>query len=576
VRYRVWAPRAREVSIVLEPDGDRIEMEPGAGGYFETDVARIGDGQRYWFSLDGGPPRPDPRSRFQPEGVHGPSQWVDLESFQWTDPAFQAKPLASAVIYELHVGTFTKEGTFDAVVEHLDHLEALGVTHVELMPVAHFPGERGWGYDGVALFAPHTAYGGPRGLQRLVDACHARGLAVLLDVVYNHLGPSGNYLGSYGPYFTSKYRTPWGDALNFDDRGCDEVRRYVRDNAKHWLRAYHIDGLRLDAIHAIFDQSATHILADLAADIEALSIELERHLVLIAESGLNDARVVNPKAIGGYGVDAQWSDDFHHSLHTLLTGERDGYYGDYGKIEHLAAALERGFVYDGRYSAFRGHCFGGDTATLRARQLICFSQNHDQVGNRAVGDRLSATLSVAPLQIAAAITLLGPFVPLLFMGEEWGSHSPFLYFTDHPEPELREAVRRGRRREFASFGWDPEAVPDPGDRQTFERSCLDWGERFSPQHARLLQWYGRLTELRRAHPPASSGLLRDTHVVFDEVERWLTFERGSLTINCHLGTAPRSWHLPSQAVLLASGPTRLVGDVCELEGPSVVICIRTA
>ncbi len=571
---RVWAPRAQSVAFVREPEGERVPMVAEARGYFRLQAPAIAPGQLYSLSLDGGPPRPDPRSRCQPRGVHGPSQWVDLEAFPWTDAGFQGKPLGSAVIYELHVGTFTPEGTFAAIIPRLEALASLGVTHLEIMPVAHFPGGRGWGYDGVALFAPHTAYGGPAGLQALVNACHERGLAVILDVVYNHLGPSGNYLGEFGPYFTSKYRTPWGDALNFDDSGCDEVRRFVIDNAKQWFRDYHIDGLRLDAIHAIFDQSATHILAELASETETLSGELGRHLVLIAESGLNDARVVDPPEVGGYGVHAQWSDDFHHALHTVLTGEDDGYYCDFGKLEHLAAALSRGFVYHGQYSKFRDHCFGGDTSSLRSRQLVCFAQNHDQIGNRATGDRLAAALSTESLKVAAALVLLGPFVPLLFMGEEWGCRAPFRYFTDHAEAELQAAVREGRRREFAAFGWDPAKIPDPGAVSTFEGSRIDWPNREKGEHAELLRWHEQLIALRRSSPGPVGGLLRSNEVSYDESGRWVAFTRGDLVIGCHFGAGSRKWALPSSGVVLASARVRSVAGGSELEGPSVIVAKR--
>lgn len=550
--FRVWAPRAKTVDLLLEPQAEKIPLHPTERGYFEGSDERIRPGQHYTLSLDRKPGLPDPRSPLQPAGVHGPSCWVDFDGFHWTDQGFKQCPLTCAVMYELHIGTFTPEGTFEAAIAHLPELRALGVTHVEIMPVAHFSGTRGWGYDGVYWFAPHTAYGGPIGLQTFVNACHEHELAVILDVVYNHLGPSGNYLGEYGPYFTSKYKTPWGDALNFDVDGSDEVRRMVCDNAKFWLRNYHIDGLRLDAIHAILDQSATHILAQLAQEVDSLSTELGRPLIVIAESGLNDARVVNPAVVGGYDVHTQWSDDFHHALHALLTKEDAGYYQDYGRIEHLAEALRHGFVYRGQYSPFRNCSFGGATTTLRGRQLVVAAQNHDQIGNRAKGDRLTQSLSPEALKIAAAVTLLSPFVPLLFMGEEWASRAPFQYFTDHEEPELQRAVREGRQQEFAAFGWDPEEVPDPGDPVTFESSKLDWSVRTREPHASMLQWYTQLLHLRRES--GGDDRLAHTHVAFDEKEGWLSFRRGRLTIACNFASQRRTWTFPSTRMLVASHP----------------------
>jgi maltooligosyltrehalose trehalohydrolase len=426
-------------------------MERGDRGWWHAHVPSGAPGLDYAFSLDGGEPLPDPRSPWQPRGVHAPSRLVDHQRFSWTDQRWQAPPLGSAVIYELHVGTFSPEGTFDGVIGRLEHLAGLGVTHVELMPVAEFPGVRGWGYDGVDLWAPHHAYGGPDGLKRLVDACHARGLAVLLDVVYNHLGPSGNYLGRFGPYFTSRFRTPWGDAMNFDGAGSDEVRRFVCDNARMWLRDYHVDGLRLDAVHAIADGSAVHILEQLAQEVEKLAASLGRHLVLIAESNLNDPRIVQPPSAGGYGIDAQWNDDFHHALHTVLTGERHGYYADFGRLADLATAFRRGFVYAGEYSVFRDRRHGRPAIGVSGNRFVVSAQNHDQVGNRALGERASLLMSEGRLHIAAALLLTSPFVPMLFQGEEWGASTPFLYFTDHAEPELVEAVRKGRCQEFAAF-----------------------------------------------------------------------------------------------------------------------------
>src|ERR1700722_13382288 len=428
-------------------------MQLGLRGWWVVATALPIPGADYAFVIDGAePPVPDPRSQSQPHGVHGRSRFVDHSAFPWTDSGWKAPALDSAIVYELHVGTFTAAATFDAAIDRLGYLKDLGVTHVELMPVAEFSGDRGWGYDGVDLFAPHHAYGGPDGLKRLVDACHARGLAVLIDVVYNHLGPSGNYLPRFGPYLTHRHSTPWGDAVNFDGRGSDEVRRLFCDNALMWLRDYHCDGLRIDAVHAIIDTSAIHFLEQLASEVAALERELGRRLVLIAESDLNDSRIVRARELGGYGIDAQWSDDFHHALHCVLTGERAGYYSDFGTIADLAKALRHAWVYDGRYSNHRGRPHGRSPAGLSGHHFLGYAQTHDQVGNRAKGERSSHLMSIARLKIGAAIVLCAPFIPMLFQGEEFGADTPFQYFTNHEEPELAKAVSEGRRKEFAAFG----------------------------------------------------------------------------------------------------------------------------
>ncbi|MGH7748223.1 MAG: malto-oligosyltrehalose trehalohydrolase, partial [Candidatus Dormibacteria bacterium] len=406
-------------------------------------------GTDYRLGVDGHPGLPDPRSPHQPEGVHGPSRTVDHRAHAWGDGDWRGAELADAVLYELHVGTFTPQGTFDAAAARLGHLVELGVTAVEIMPVAEFPGDRGWGYDGVNLFAPHHAYGGPDGLRRLVDACHAHGLAAVLDVVYNHLGPDGNYLGAFGPYFTDRYRTPWGEAINLDGRQSDEVRAFVVDNALMWLRDYHLDGLRLDAVHAILDTSAVHILEELAGRVRALEAELGRRLWLIAESDLNDPRLVRDPDRGGYGLDAQWTDDVHHALHAVLTGERTGYYADYGRVEDVAQALRHAFVLDGRYSRYRERRFGRPIGDLGGAHFVVCLQNHDQVGNRATGDRISATLSPGLLACGAALVLCSPYTPMIFMGEEWGAATPFQFFSHMPDSALREAIRDGRYAEFA-------------------------------------------------------------------------------------------------------------------------------
>ncbi len=502
----VWAPFAERVE--LDAEGRREEMDRGEGGWWHG--RELPPGTDYGFVLDGGDDvLPDPRSPWQPDGVHGRSRTVDHAAFGWTDQGWTPPRLADSVVYELHVGTFTPEGTFDSAVERLDHLVALGADVVELLPVNAFSGEHGWGYDGVDLFAPHRAYGGPDGLKRLVDACHARGLAVVMDVVYNHLGPAGNYLGRFGPYFTDRYRTPWGPAVNYDDEGSDEVRAFVVDNALMWLRDYHCDGLRLDAVHAIYDQSATHLLEEITAACAG-------HGFVIAESDLNDPRVVTPRgARNGLGCDAQWSDDFHHALHAALTGERDGYYADFGEPEQVATALRGAYVYAGQHAPYRGRRHGRPVVDLPATAFLGYLQDHDQIGNRATGERSSHLLSPDLLKVGAALVLTAPFVPMLFMGEEWGATTPWQYFTDHEDAGLADAVRKGRREEFRAFGWDPDDVPDPQDRATFERSKLDWSEVERPEHAELLDWHRRLVALRRSEPSLRDGSFADASVEGD-------------------------------------------------------------
>ena len=553
---RIWAPKAEKVELLS--GGRRRAMEAEADGWWRA-VESPGHGEDYALLLDGQGPFPDPRSPWQPNGIDGPSRRLDHSRFVWRDQGWQAPPLAAAVIYELHIGTFTPQGTFKAASKRLDHLRELGITHIELMPVAEFSGVRGWGYDGVDLYAPHHAYGSPEELKTLVDACHGRGLAVLLDVVYNHLGPAGNYLSRFGPYFTDRYRTPWGEAVNFDGPESDPVRRFFIDNALMWLRDYHFDGLRLDAVHAIFDSSARHFLEQLAAEVKELEAALGRHLVVIAESDLNDPRLVRPPAVGGYGLDAMWNEDFHHALHTALTGESRGYYADFGGLAPLAKVLGRGQVYDGCYSAYRRRRHGRPAADLSGHRQVACLQNHDQVGNRARGERISQLLTREQLKLGAALLLTAPFVPLLFQGEEWGAATPFLYFTAHDDPELAAAVRRGRRREFAAFGWPPEEIPDPQDPATFAASKLDWSEASGEQQAELLAWYRQLIRLRRSIPALNDGRLDRLRVDFSEEQQWLRLQRGPLTLLCNFAAQPRRLPLPAPAadlrLLLASHPT---------------------
>ena len=548
---QVWAPMAEQVQV--DTGGERHPLSQRSGGWWHAALPTLSAGGDYTFVLDDGDPLPDPRSAWQPYGVHGPSRRVDHGAFAWTDDRWRGVPLHGSVVYELHVGTFSPEGTFDGVIERLDHLVDLGVDLLELLPVNGFPGQRGWGYDGVALYAVHDAYGGPDGLKRLVDAAHARGLGVIMDVVYNHLGPSGNYLPQYGPYFTDNHHTPWGPAVNYDDAGSDEVRRFVLDNAAMWLRDYHCDGLRLDAVHAIVDTSAIHLLAELSDEVAALSAQLCRTLFTIAESDLNDPRVVSAREANGLGMDAQWSDDFHHALHAALTGEQQGYYSSFGEVDDIATALTEGYVYAGRHAPDRGRRHGAPYH-LPGHRLLGYLQDHDQVGNRATGERISTQVSNGLLMVGAALVLTSPFTPMLFMGEEWGARTPWQFFTDHEEPDLAEAVRQGRRREFAAFGWDPEQIPDPQDPATFERSKLDWAEPDKDDHAAVLAFYRRLIRLRRDHPDLSHPDLDGVTVAYDDEQRWISVQRGNLAVLANLSDVEQ--HLPTAApvvdVLLAS------------------------
>ena len=522
-RLRVWAPTAGRVEAELTEHGQLLAMVPEDGGWWAVDDDDIGPGTRYLFRVDGGPGRPDPRSAWQPEGVHGPSCVVDHGAFEWHDHGWEAPRLSDAVVYEAHVGTFSPDGTFLGAIGRLDHVVDLGATHLELMPVAAFGGTWGWGYDGVDLWSPHPAYGSPDELKALVDAAHARGLGVLLDCVYNHLGPDGNFLSAFGPYFTDRYTTPWGEAVNVDDAGSTEVRRFIVDNALMWLRDYHLDGLRLDAVHAIVDTSAVHLLEQLSAEVADLSTELGRRLVLVAESDRNDPRLVQPREEGGLGIDAHWNDDFHHAVHVALTGEQDSYYVDYGGLEPLADALRHAWVYRGQYSEFRERHHGREPEGVPGDRFVGYVQNHDQIGNRARGERASHLLSPARLRIAAAVVMTAPFVPMVFQGEEWGASAPFPYFADHRhDPDLADAVRRGRLEEFATFGWSPDEVVDPEDPATFRSAVLDLDEAAHEPHASLLAWYRDLVALRAAEPCLRDGDLDAVRTDHDEERRTLS------------------------------------------------------
>ena len=567
---RVWAPRPTTVEV--EVAGQRAAMSAAGGDWWTAEIGPAGTD--YALVLDGGDPRPDPRSGWQPHGVHGPSRVVDHDAFEWSDQRWRGVPLAGSVLYELHVGTFTAEGTFDAALQRLDHLVDLGVSAIELLPCNAFAGRWGWGYDGVAWFAVHDPYGGPEGLKRLVDGCHARGLGVVMDVVYNHLGPAGNYLPEFGPYLTDDHTTPWGSAVNLDRPGSDEVRRYILDNALMWLRDYHVDGLRLDAVHALVDERATHLLEELAVEVEELGAQLSKPLFLIAESDLNDASLVCSREAGGYGLDAQWADDVHHALHAMLTGERSGYYGDFGAPETLAKALTGVFVHDGTRSSFRDRSHGRPVGPgLPGHRFVAYLQDHDQVGNRATGDRISQTLSDGLLQVGAALVLTSPFTPMLWMGEEWGARTPWQFFSDH-DGDLGEAVRKGRRAEFASHGWATDDVPDPQAESTVRDSTLDWSEPEQERHAALLAWTRDLIALRRRRPELSDGCRDRMRVTHGEPGTWIVVQRGGVAVVCNLSRERTVVPLDgeAQSVLLASegGFDHGAGKV-ELEGESVLI-----
>lgn len=537
----MWAPGADRVDVVLEDGGRVLPLARDERGYHAGEWPRVPPGTRYRFRLPDGRLLPDPASRFQPEGVRGPSAVVD-PAFDWCDDGWTGLALEDHVLYEVHVGAFTDEGTFDAVIPRLDGLRELGVTAIELMPVAQFPGTRNWGYDGVFPFAAQNTYGGPDGLRRLVDACHARGLAVVLDVVYNHVGPEGSPLAAYGPYLTDRYRTPWGEALDFDGPHADDVRRYFIENALCWITDFHVDGLRLDAVHAIVDTSAYPFLEELAEAVHRRARELGRRVHLFAESDRNDPRLVLPPDRGGQGFDALWSDDFHHALHALLTGERSGYYVDFGTLDDMASAYRAPFVYAGRYSAYRGRRHGRRADGVRGEQVVVFAQNHDQVGNRARGERLSTLVGADALRLAAGLVLLAPAVPLLFMGEEYGETAPFPYFVSHSDPALIETVRRGRR---AEFGWEEETgsgadVPDPADEATFRSAVLRYELAGAPGHRELRALHAELLRLRRALP-ALASLDRERQEVWTEAGAVLLSRRwsgGNQVVACfHFGDA---------------------------------------
>lgn len=574
---RVWAPRAERVALVDVADGGAERpMTAADGGWWTIDTP---EGLRdYGFRLgDDETVRPDPRSRWQPAGVDGPTRVFDPAEYEWGDGAWTGRRLAGSIIYELHIGTFTPEGTLDAAAGKLDHLASIGVDMVELLPVNAFAGTHNWGYDGVLWFAVQDSYGGPRAYQRFVDACHQRGIGVIQDVVYNHLGAGGNYIPLFGPYLNpAAGGSPWGDSINLDGPDSGEVRRYILDNVVMWLQDYHVDGLRLDAVHALNDSQATHLLEDIAKRVDALSPHVRRPLSLIAESDLNDPRLITPREAGGYGLTAQWNDDFHHVLHVALTGEKDGYYADFGRMSDIAKVLTKGFFHDGTFSSFRGRDHGRpvDTLITPAWRFVGYSQDHDQVGNRAAGDRLTATLSTDDLAIAAVLVLTAPFTPMLFMGEEWAASTPWQFFTSHTDQFLADATRQGRIEEFARMGWDQDLVPDPQAESTFLDSKLDWAEAAAGEHARILALYRDLAALRRARSEITEPWFGTVAVECDDDQRWLVVNRSGLRIAVNLSDEPRTVPLGSPAgpVLLATKPvTGTDGERLALAPKSAVV-----
>ena len=535
--FRLWAPLAKKVAVKVCDTAHPMEG-PTEQGNWHAAVDDVENGTEYGFLLDDDQTLyPDPRSLSQPKGVHGPSAIYDQKTFVWGDASWQGPPLTGAILYELHIGTFTEAGTFDSAIERLPYLEDLGITHVEVMPVAEWAGDRGWGYDGVDLFATTAHYGGPEALKRFVDACHQRCLGVILDVVYNHFGPVGNYTNKFGPYLTEMHHTPWGAAVNLEREGSDEVRRFFLDNARMWMRDFHIDGLRLDAIHEIFDRSAVHFLEQLSAEVNNLSASLGRRLFLIAESDLNDPKIVRPIEANGYGMDAQWSDDFHHSLATLLFTEpgHKGYYDDFGAFECLAKSLKDVFVFDGVYSSYRSRTHGRPVDNLSAQHFIGFIQNHDQVGNRALGDRIDQTIGMDKTKVALGLVLTAPFIPMLFMGEEFVASTPFLYFADHEDPEMARLVSEGRKKEFAAFGFDGLEIPNPEAPETFQNSKLNWDEVGEGKHAEMHAWVKSLIHLRRNSVSLNDGDRGHLQVHFNEEKRWLRMDRKLVTVICNLG-----------------------------------------
>ena len=561
----------------LKIGGEELPMEgPDKRGWWSLPVGAAECGTDYAFLIDDDlTPYPDPRSRWQPNGVHGASRLYDHSEFHWAAPRWQGAPLDSAVLYELHIGAFSEEGTFDGAIAHLDHLVELGVTHIEVMPVAEFAGDRGWGYDGVSLFAVAEPYGGPDAFKRFVDACHTKCLSVILDVVYNHFGPVGNYTNKFGPYLIDKFQTPWGAAVNFNDGGSDEVRRFFCDNAEMWFRDYHLDGLRLDAVHEFIDRSAVHFMEQLSSEVDRLSSTLGRDLFLIAESDLNDPKVIRPREAGGYGMDAQWSDDFHHALFTIIYDKEPGrgYYDDFGTLAQLEKSLKRAFVYDGEYSRYRHHSHGRPVDGLSAHHFLGYDQNHDQVGNRALGERLEHLVGPDATKVALGLVLTAPFIPMLFMGEEFAASSPFLYFADHEEEEMRKLVSEGRKRDFALFGFGEAEVPDPEAVDTFQRSKLNWSEVHEGVHREIFEWTRNLIHLRRTTVALNDGDLGHVQVSGDAKAKSLVMQRGSVRVLINFGKQPVSLELETdeQLALASKAEVTIVGESIALPPMSLAI-----
>jgi maltooligosyltrehalose trehalohydrolase len=578
-RFDVWAPEAGSVTLLAggqrHPMSRRPGNAPADAGWWTAPDAPTGADVDYGYLLDRDEtPLPDPRTRRQPDGVHALSRTFDPGAHRWQDAGWQGRELQGAVIYELHLGTFTPDGTLDAAAGKLDYLAGLGIDFVELLPVNAFNGTHNWGYDGVQWFAVHEGYGGPAAYQRFVDAAHATGIGVIQDVVYNHLGPSGNYLPRFGPYLKHGEGNTWGDSVNLDGPGSDHVRKYILDNLTMWLRDYRVDGLRLDAVHALKDERAVHILEDFGALADELSAEAGRPLTLIAESDLNNPRLLYPRDVNGYGLAGQWSDDFHHAVHVNVSGETTGYYSDFDSLGALAKVLQDGFFHDGSYSSFRGRHHGRpiNFSAVHPAALVVCSQNHDQIGNRATGARLSQTLPYGSLALAAVLTLTGPFTPMLFMGEEYGATTPWQFFTSHPEPELGKATAEGRIKEFERMGWDPAVVPDPQDPETFTRSKLNWAEASGGDHARLLELYRSLIALRRSSPDLTKLGFEDTAVEFDDDARWLRYRRGGVQVLLNFADHAVILDRPGDSVLLATDDAvRVDGGKVELPALSAVV-----
>ncbi|AFL87184.1 malto-oligosyltrehalose trehalohydrolase [Terriglobus roseus DSM 18391] len=570
--FSVWAPQRKKVSVQV--DGTEYPMAgPSERGFWKADVEAAVHGSDYGFLLDDDPkPYPDPRSFWQPKDVHSHSRVLDHGKFAWTDEKFRPSPLPSAIIYEMHLGTFTEGGTFDSAIEKLDYLYDLGITHIELLPVASYEGSFSWGYDGVSPYAPDESYGGPEAVKRFVNACHEKGLGVILDVVYNHFGPAGNYTQMFGPYFTERHHTPWGAAINFEEGGSDQVRRYFIDNALMWLREYHFDGLRLDAVHELIDRSAMHFLEQLSLEVEDLSAALGRELFLIGETDLNDPKFVTPREANGFGLDAQWSDDFHHALFTLIHHEQSGYYQDFGTVDQLATTLKQVFLYDGRYSRFRQHNHGRQVQKISYHRFLGYIQNHDQIGNRAKGERLEHLVGMQKAKLAAAVVMTAPFLPMIFMGEEWAAATPWMYFADFQDEDLRKNVRDGRKRDFQHFGWS-EDVPNPEDPATVEASKLKWSELEDPKHDEMFRWYRDLIHLRRRTLALNLGDFSRMVVHHSEEDRWIYTDRGNIRTMINLSENETPFAVePGSELLLSSdvAPSR-EGDCVMVPPLSVAI-----